>query len=132
MINEREIRTAYQAGHAARESHETVESAVYDGTWDYTMDPVEQIAWAMGWDGRDLVEVTGWRLGAIPESGRSYNHMDDCWERGVSLMALDGDEMISAVASMAAADRPIVRVRGYLSGHGADGEPLVIGAIEIK
>jgi len=125
------IKTAYEQGKKAATDYATITDAVYGGAFDGAMDPVESIAWTMGFEGRELVEVTGWRYGDIPESGRSVNYIDHSYERGVSLMALDGDDMVPAVASIVASNRPVVRVRGYLSGYGYDGEPLVIGAVKI-
>jgi len=72
---------------------------------------------------------TGWRYGAIPESGRSYNYRDDRLERGVSVMQLDGGEKIKTLAELnSLSTRPIVRVSGYVnpSDCGGDGEPLLI------
>jgi hypothetical protein len=131
MATMREVQSAHEAGRRAAEQHSTINEAVYSGAYDGTMDPVESIAWTMGFEGKELRSVTGWRYGSLPESGRSINHADNSWERGVSLMGLDGEERTTPailVAGIALTDRPVVRVRGYLSGYGADGEPLVIGA----
>lgn len=79
--------------------------------------------------------VTGWRFGNIPSSGLSYNYRDDRPEAGVSVMAVDGgaetqDKLSALFISI---DRPRVRVRGLLHTFrtGADGEPLLLDAIEI-
>jgi hypothetical protein len=82
--------------------------------------------------------VTGWRFGHIPESGRSYNYRDSKPEKGVSVMALDDDDArpadkVSALF-IAAERRPVVKVAGWLNpfATGSDGEPLLVGAVEIK
>jgi len=123
-----EIQKTYKNGVKAAEKYVSIIECVYDDAYDDTMSAPESIAWTMGFEGRNLVEVSGWRFGYLPESGRSVNYASGEYERGVSLMALDGDEYVPAVAAIAISDRPVVRVRGYLSGYGADGEPLVIGA----
>jgi len=128
------IQRAYKAGQAAAQKHETIEDAVYAGSYEPTMDRAEGIAWDMGFAGRTLKIVTGWRYGKIPAEGVSKNYLDQRYERGVSLMAIDGENTITAQAvaeGMAASSRPVVRVKGYFSGRGACGEPLIIGAEEI-
>lgn len=88
----------------------------------------------MGLNGREPEYVTGWRYGKLPESGRSYNFRDQQNEKGVSLMALHG-EPIGGIAKtyemFNSKGKPIVHVSGWLSGYGADGEPIVIDAKEL-
>ena len=90
----------------------------------------------MGYQGQSLPPyVTGWRYGEIPEAGRSINFRDQKWERGVSLMALDGEEPTEAAKLYAvfnAAGKPKIRVGGWYVGRGADGEPLVLLAHKIS
>lgn len=81
----------------------------------------------------DFPEVTGWRYGDIPINGKSTNYRDECCERGVSLVQIDGEDETKSFATLGAAGRPKVRVRGYLlPWRGSDGEPLVTGAQKIK
>lgn len=79
--------------------------------------------------------VTGWRYGAIPEAGLSYNYRDGTPEAGVSVMALDnGDSTQDRLSALFIADsRPVVRVRGYLHTfrRGADGEPLLLDPVAL-
>jgi hypothetical protein len=132
MINE--IKTAYKAGQQAARKYNSITEAVYSDDYEPAYDRTESIAWEMGFAGKELREVTGWRYGNIPECGLSIDYRDNVYERGVSLMALDGDETVSQqahVETMFCQDRPVVRVKGFFSGYGACGEPLVIGAEEI-
>ena len=128
------IQIAYEAGRGAAELYASMEAAVYADAYDGTMDRAESIAWDMGFRGQELRIVTGWRYGDIPECGCSGDYRDQRYERGVSLMAIDGEDCgteDTAIEGMAISDRPIIRVRGYYSGRGATGEPLVIGATKI-
>ena len=131
-----EIEKAYKAGKKAAEKYNSFDEAVMcsNDLDDWFVYPVETIALGLGFDGKELEYVNGWRYGDIPESGRSWNHMDDEYENGVSLIALDDEEKegITSITEMFLKDRPVVRVGGYYSGRGIDGEPLVIGAEVIK
>lgn len=134
-----DVKNAYDKGKADKEKYgNDIESAV--GKWHNTATSIESTAWQMGFDGEDLKEVTGWRYGNIPEGGRSVNHEDQSFEKGVSLMRLDGEkekktnqlkvaEMIFSSGKQRGKE---IHVKGYLSGRGADGEPLIIGAERIK
>jgi hypothetical protein len=89
----------------------------------------------MGYNGEELQYVTGWRYGEIPENGRSINFRDQKYEKGVSLMAIDGEEPTGAARLYEAFNslgKQKIRVGGWLVGRGGDGEPLVILAEEIK
>jgi len=68
--------------------------------------------------------VTGYRYGALPESGKSHNHAAARDEIGVSLAQMDGEAEISSVIWFC--DRARVAVTGILAGRGSDGEALVI------
>lgn len=134
MVTMDDVKRAHESGRLAATKYERIREAVY-AEYNDSMSSVEGIAWTMGFEGRELREVTGWRYGNIPECGRSVNYRDNEYEVGVSLMALDGEDRqtVQMIAEgMSASDRPVVRVRGYLSGYGACGEPLVIGAEEIR
>ncbi len=128
-----EIEKAYEAGRQAGKEYATIHDAVYAGAFDGAYHPTESTAWEMGFNGRELESVVGWRYGDLPQDGRSINYADNSYECGVSLMGLDADgcEHTSPqleVANIAISNRAIVKVRGYLAGYGYDGEPLVIGA----
>ena len=90
----------------------------------------------IGHHGQDLPEyVEGWRYGEIPENGRSINFRDQKYEKGVSLMALDGEEPTGAAKlyeTFNSHGKRKIRVGGWLVGRGGDGEPLVILASEIN
>ena len=89
----------------------------------------------LGYDGEELQYVTGWRYGDIPVDGRSINFLDQKYEKGVSLMAIDGEEPTAAARLYEMFNswgKRKIRVGGWLVGRGGDGEPLVILAEEIK
>jgi len=75
--------------------------------------------------------VSGWRYGDIPSRGTSWNHRDNSAEKGVSIMAIDGDTQpqTDGTFELFNCDRPHVRIVGWLIGfRGSDGERLVVGA----
>lgn len=79
-----------------------------------------------------LVEAV--RVGHIgPGQTRSRNYRDDCWERGISVLHLIGEQAQSdGTYGMFSKGDNKFRVRGYLSPWpGSDGEPLLIDAEEI-
>jgi len=90
--------------------------------------PALQIAFDLGQRGIDLSvqpTVTGYRYGAMPEGGLSYNYADDRSERGLSLAAIDGQDEVGS--SVWFAGRAKVTVTGLLLPYqGSDGEPLVL------
>lgn len=83
------------------------------------------------------VWVTGWRYGGLPRDREgdvrpSYNYRDQQPERGVSLVAVDGGAPCRSFAVLEAKKRGVVRVGGFLvEDTGSDGEPLVVGAVEL-
>jgi len=86
-----------------------------------------------GWLGLEGPEIaTGTRLGNVPPSGRSRNYRDGEWERGVSMLTVNGscavsDGTFELWQQLAGADRPLVHVRGILLPFlGSDGEPLLV------
>ena len=97
---------------------------------DSTKTPALATFFDLGYAGKPLPEyVTGWRFGAIPESGISYNFRGNRPEKGLSIMAIDGEEptddaKLYAIFNHSKGD--IVRVGGWLVGFGSDGEPLLI------
>ena len=77
--------------------------------------------------------VRGWRYGPVPDSGFSRNFRDDVRERGVSLMQIEGGGIDAGTFKMFNSDRPKYLVDGFLlSVSGSDGEPLIIGAQNIR
>ncbi len=89
----------------------------------------------IGHSGKDFPEhVVGWRFGKIPEKGQSTNFRDNKYEKGISLMALEGESPTDSAKMYQvfnAKNKNQVRVSGFLVGYGADGEPLVLGAKEL-
>lgn len=107
------------------------EAEIYGPDRVNAMAPIEAACFDAGVKGHDMPEyATGWRYGNIPESGYSRNHADNINERGLSVMAIDGeDDHTDGSFEMFAAPRPIVRVGGFRIGFvGSDGEPLIVGA----
>lgn len=93
--------------------------------------PVSMAFFEAGNAGNPLpVWVTGWRSGDIPLGGRSQNYRDNRFERGVSMMHVDGlgDTSDGTFALFNSGRRP-VEVAGWLiTSRGSDGEPLIVGA----
>lgn len=90
--------------------------------------PVLEVAARLGNEGIDLSTqpiVTGRRYGYAPESFLSYNYAENRCERGLSLVALEGQpDMWSA---MFLTDRAVVTYSGVLLPFcGSDGEPLIL------
>ena len=85
----------------------------------------------MGIDLRSAPIVRGWRYGAAPASGLSYNYANDNWERGLSLAALEGGQ-VTPSAELFFSERKKYWYTGILVGTGSDAEPLIlpIGLIE--
>lgn len=80
------------------------------------------------------VYVVGWRYGSLPAGGRSTNFRDGHAEPGVSLMAVGELGTVDNDGTFALFNdgRPIVRVGGWFAGRGSDGEPCVVGAVELN
>ena len=99
------------------------------GDWTSYYTPLLVVAYNYGQAGVDLTQqpdVSGYRLGNVPESGLSRNHAADRTEKGLSLMALDGQPDHWSAAFIPG-DRPRVAVSGMLSPDtGSDDEPLVL------
>ena len=94
------------------------------------------VAWfEAGIAGREMPKwVTGWRYGSVPTRGLSYNYRDERCERGVSMMQIDGEcDQTDGTFALFNSARPRVRVGGWLiEARGSDGEPLVVGAVELS
>lgn len=98
-----------------------------DAFWSFYT-PSLQVAFELGQNGIDLSgqpDVNGYRYGNIPESGLSHNYMDDRSERGLSLVAIDGQKEVGS--SIWFCDRKKVKASGLLlPKKGSDGEPLIL------
>lgn len=128
------VQEIYQAGQEAAEmSHREIEDR-YPEIWERFNDNDVRQIFELGREGKPLLRVQGWRYGDIPEIGYSHNYRDQCPERGVSLMALDGDEPTLGAQLYEACNggREKIHVSGYFVGWGSDGEPLVIMARKIE
>ncbi len=77
--------------------------------------------------------TTAWRYGEIPEGGQSKNYRDNQLERGVSVMAIDGEPPVKTLSEFGIRHRRVVCVGGWLNplDVGGDGEPLLISAQKI-
>lgn len=106
----------------------------------YLMDDVLNLFFEAGYYGHPLpVYVLGWRYGAIPKEGWSYNYRDGYREAGISMMevtlpsgdVLGSQDPVSAV--FVAAGRKKVSCSGWLHfRRGSDGEPIIVGAKPAK
>ena len=85
-------------------------------------------AYLMGYEGHEIDFtdiVSGYRYGDIPEGGVSFNYLDDMFEKGLSLAAVDGEKEVGS--SMWFYDREKVKVSGIrLPFKGSDGETLIL------
>lgn len=121
-----------------------IDLSYYDETVTADFDRYHVDAWDVEWLFYEIgkegsvfpVYVTGWRYGDIPEGGRSYNHREDCQEKGCSMMQIDGQGRCkSSLAELRGSfdNRPIVRVGGWLhpTEVGGDSEPLLLDPIAI-
>jgi hypothetical protein len=70
-------------------------------------------------------EIKFARFGAPPRSGKSFNHMDGCEEKGVSVYEIVDGKINFVGISGLVEDRPEYRGVGKITGWGADGEPVV-------
>jgi hypothetical protein len=79
-------------------------------------------------------KAIGYRIGAVPTSGRSYNFRDERFERGVSLL-WDSESGYESDGTYQMFNRGrIVWVEGYvlIDARGSDREPLMVGAVQIR
>ena len=81
-----------------------------------------------GYDGQEIYFtdiVPGYRYSDIPEGGVSFDYLDDVFEKGLSLAAVDGEKKV--VPSMWFSDREKVKVSEIrLPFKGSDGETLIL------
>ena len=135
-MNDQHLRAAHEAG--SHTAHHTYEEIIYGDLvpswmWD---DHAASVCFEAGRRGLDFpVYATGWRYGSIPASGCSHNYREGAAEAGLSVMQLDGGEKVKTLAELRGsfASRPVVRVAGWVHPYevGGDGEPLLIGAVEL-
>jgi hypothetical protein len=141
---------AYELGKTARKDGYRAEDPFwtdvlyYEKYTDHPANPTNQMQWSdaktrffeAGFYGDDIPQIVrGWRWGKIPEAGKSTNFRDNRYEKGISLMALEGEKSTQGASlyqTFNAQGKKKVWVEGYYVGRGADGEPLVIDAKEIK
>ena len=133
-----EMMSAYRHGRDHQHSGDLMALAYADPDvgrwWD---DDVLGLFWRAGWRGEPVPRwVEAERYGGLPSSGRSRNYADSRTEAGVSVARVldpDADDGYRwAMGSWGAADRPTVRVAGWLHHRrGSDGEPLLVGAITL-
>jgi hypothetical protein len=127
----------YLDGQKAAKRHKSMEEAIYALLdTSFIEDQIFGAFWQDGFRGYPEPRwVTGWRLGKIPAIGYSYNYRDGYPHAGVSLAGIDGERTTwESVSRMfiEAEKRPKVRVAGWLIHQtGGDGEPLVVGAIQL-
>lgn len=127
---------AYEAGKSAagRDLAEWVWSGAGDSL-DLS-DPIESAFFEAGRLGREMPSwARGWQYGHVPATGVSYNFRDQRPEAGVSMMHVDGCAY-EPDGTYEIFNGTSVRVKceGWLVTHksGTDGEPLLVGAVEIK
>jgi hypothetical protein len=79
------------------------------------------------------------RFGNIPEGGKSYNHMNESFEDGVScyrVARVGGKWLIDGAygsyRQMFFSDRPMLEVGGREIGTGSDGEPILADAVVVR
>jgi hypothetical protein len=134
-------RNAYEMGKRAKADGVRSEREFFEAMTTTELDslPSESPGWnaffRAGFYDKDMPEyVTGWRYGKIPESDQSTNFREQIAERGVSLMRLDGEESSSGAKVYEMFNRKgnMLHVGGWYAGRGTDGEPLIVGAKEIK
>jgi hypothetical protein len=94
---------------------------------------VLSLFWESGFCGRDLPKyVHATRIGKVPECGRSMNYREQEFEAGVSVLQVDGEPRSDNGTFELFNDGPRVRVAGWKHFRtGSDGEPLLVGAIEL-
>lgn len=119
---------AYEAGKASQ--NQDLTALIWSGDFDeaYTEGTLGMFFEA-GRSGAEMPRwATGWRYGVAPECGQSYNHRDDRYEAGISMMHVDGCVWESDGSyEMFNGSQDRVAVEGWLITHkrGADGEPLL-------
>lgn len=99
------------------------------------LDPEVSFVWDATKRGLPLIECEGWRYGAAPEVGASYDYRDGRLLSGVSMMEVvvaDTGEVVRPntilpmwVFEAPYSHRPIRRYRGFYAGRGSEGEPLL-------
>ena len=84
-------------------------------------------AWGASADGPSPGDtVRGWRYGAMPASGHSWNYRENQAEAGVSMAWIEGEAEVQSFAVLGASDREKCWYRGILlEERGGDDEPLL-------
>lgn len=117
---------AYETGKSVTNVTEWVYSSSFDEAFT---EGVLGMFFEAGREGAEMPRfATGWRYGAAPTCGQSYNHRDERYEAGVSMMSVDGCDWESDGSyEMFNGAQDKVAVEGWLitNKRGADGEPLL-------
>jgi hypothetical protein len=136
MRTTQEMQKAYRQGkaHAGQDMMDIAYGP--DGErWGHWMDdPVLRLFWHAGYnDEQAPCWVEAERYGDLPEAGVSRNYADDKAEAGVSVARLlDGSDDYNWMRGFGGQDRPVRKVAGWLHyDRGSDGEPLLVGAIQL-
>lgn len=95
---------------------------------------VDYLHWEAGFLGLDKPKyVTATRIGEIPPDGRSFNFADQRFERGVSVLNVDGQKRSDIGTFDMFNDGKKITIEGYLHHSvGSDGEPLIVGAKKVR
>lgn len=133
---EDQVKQAYELGRDMAERYDSdLTACVYGEDLDYILfNDLRSASWHAGFYGEpEPVWAEGWRLGDVPESGRSYNHRDNVREPGVSMMWVrdqHGNEYGTRdkISEMfiRSDGRDKVQYSGWLVGFGSDGEPCLL------
>lgn len=68
------------------------------------------------------LQIVGYRYGAAPENGRSWNYQSNEWECGVSMASVGYDKEIGSFAVSGANNRKKFYYKGTVCGTGGDDE----------
>ncbi|QGH73435.1 MAG: protein of unknown function DUF3990 [Podoviridae sp. cty5g4] len=100
--------------------------------WQMTKDEVYNLDIPFRKKDKLPVRTVGYRYGAAPESGRSYNSRENKYEEGISLASAAGRTESKSFATMdAAAKRKKYYYEGDIIGYGGDDEPIMVNAKKI-
>lgn len=98
------------------------------GTWS------NEVWFHAGFIGREPEYVQAVRFGSIPEGGRSKNHAEGSFEKGISCVKIirtDADKDVKSIYDVTLGYQGIDKIvisGWYLGGSGSDGEPLLVDA----
>lgn len=90
-----------------------------------------------GFIGREPEYVQAVRFGTVPSSGRSKNHAEGNFEKGVSCIKIirtEADKDTKSIYDVTLGYQGVEKViigGWYLGGSGSDGEPLLVDAAKL-